>query len=150
MMRYTLTQTYINTATDGDACNQTGQTKIVMYLNKQTNKTTAQTTDLFEDTTDVNTWLNLENSERFKILYDKLHTWRCDQAGLGSNTEFLTSTTKRGSCYKNMNLPIVYDNSASTGALATIRSNNIGIMVIQQKINTKITMDGKVRIRYVG
>jgi len=76
----------------------------------------------FEGTT-VDSFRNLENSSRFRILYDK--TWAFNQtANPGSYIE------KNFSAYIKCNLPLEF--SGATGGLTEIRSNNLVTFAISE------------------
>jgi len=64
---------------------------------------------------------NLENSKRFKILYDKYG----DINALTSNGATYNTRNLSGKFFKNCNIPIIWDTSATTGAIGTLRSNNL-------------------------
>lgn len=63
----------------------------------------------------------LANTERFKIL--KRFDWVFNEEA-GATTAY-PNMYKKIDCYLKLNIPLEYDASASTGALTTIRTNNI-------------------------
>ncbi len=104
------------------------------------------------DVLDTNTWLsyrNLANQERFKILFSKYVTFNSPGAGNTAAGTFDTLECKRVvKVNKRVSIPIEYDNSATTGAITTQRSNSIGWSTLAD-INNLILTDGVCRIRYI-
>jgi len=76
--------------------------------------------------TDAMAFYNLFNGKRFKILYDKIFYPKSDGAGLAA-TETFSGSVFHGKFSKlwKKGLPIEYDQSATTGATSTIRTNNL-------------------------
>ncbi len=134
------------TATSSEATNLY---RIVVYQDKQCNGATATVAQLLQ-TADILSFRNLENTNRFKFWYDKTRSWAA-QAGAGNGT---TNTFAESMKYISINLPmpegvpLEYDNTASTGAIATIRSNNFGIMVICQDSDIAGVIQLQVRVRF--
>ncbi len=120
--------------------------RVILYLDKQANGATAAVLDIVE-TADFQTFNNLSNKSRFRILCDKKYelnylTLSSDGAGVSSsNSTFLNDTF-----YKKCNIPIEYDNSATTGVITSIRSNNIGVLLLGA--SNIAGFQSKMRIRY--
>jgi len=76
--------------------------------------------------TDSLAFYNLFNGKRFKILYDKIFYPKSDGGGL-SGTDTFSGSVFHGKFSKlwKKGLPIEYDQSATTGATSTIRTNNL-------------------------
>lgn len=101
--------------------------RIVLYLDKQCNGATANVLDIV-NTDDWQSFNNLGNSGRFKILMDKtIDLNYIGGVGDGAANDF-SQVTRSGTFYKNCNIPIEFD--ATTGAITEIRSNNIGILLL--------------------
>ncbi len=120
--------------------------RVIVYLDKQTNGLTAGVTDILEFD-DYQSFRNLSNSGRFRILMDKTHSIKGVTAGAGDglNNDFGSSEQT----YKfaiNLTTPIEYDNSATTGAITSMRSNNIGVLLVGKKGIANFV--SKMRIRY--
>ncbi len=121
--------------------------RVIMYQDKQTNGAAAANTDILE-TADFQSFNNLANSQRFRILMDKTYTLRA-LSGSGRGT---TDTLAFGedqvtdTFWKTCNIPIEYNNAATTGALATIRSNNLGVLICSEQ--GLCVFGSKMRIRY--
>lgn len=96
----------------------------------------------------VNSFNNIENSKRFIILCDEFFDMNANNVMYNANT--VLGYEKGYQIYKKCNIPIVYDSSATTGALATIRSNNIfGIVFAANQVGGgDITFDANIRLRY--
>ncbi len=120
--------------------------RVIMYLDKQCNGATATTTGILES----NSWQsfrNLANISRFQILYDKLININFNN--LASDNAAVVSSTVHDQDYifnKKCNIPIEYDNSANDGTLTTIRTNNIGTLLLAARGNA--IMVSKIRLRF--
>ncbi len=118
--------------------------RLIMYIDKQTNGATAPVTQILE-TANYQSFRNLANSGRFEILFDKTHSM--NRNGLASDNAGVVSsngTRRDGTFYKKCNLPIEYN--STTGVIAEIRSNNIGLLVISFAGVT--SMVSKIRMRF--
>jgi len=118
--------------------------RIIVYNDKQCNGATA-TVPLMLETADYLSFKNLENSPRFNFLYDKQHV--LNLGTLSENTNDLFSSCAEMAIkkiYMNCNIPVEY--SGTTGVIAEIRSNNIGVMLIG--LNGTLDVTGFCRIRY--
>jgi len=120
--------------------------RIIMYLDKQTNGAPATALEILE-TDDYQSFNNLANKSRFMILMDRQYDM-VTPAGAGqSGSHVFTENITTGAFYKKCNIPIEYDNSASTGAITTIRSNNIGVLILSKDGNL-CTFASKIRLRF--
>ncbi len=120
--------------------------RIILYLDKQTNGASATVLNILQ-TADYQSFNNLSNKGRFTILMDKTHSLNylnlaSDGAGVVSSGNVLRSFK----FFKKTNISIEYDDSAATGALTTIRTNNIGILSISRSGN--VLIDSKIRLRF--
>jgi len=139
-LRLALAPTTSNTATADNI-------RIMVVLDKQANGTAFINTDVLTvnagSAPDFYSFNNIANKSRFRVLSDKKYQLSADAA--------FTSTSVLNSCMADQhikcNIPIEYDHSATTGAISTIRSNNIAILAIsEQGLGT--FMQGTARIRY--
>ena len=125
--------------------------RIIMYLDKQCNGATLAASDILTNASGsaatIDGFRNLEETHRVVVLADKTYTL---QRPNGNATVALAVANRTVTMYKKCNIEIVYDNSATTGAIATIRSNNIGFMLINQLDTAANAGDfnGNIRIRY--
>ncbi len=104
--------------------------RIIVYVDKQANGATAAVTDILQSA-DILSHRNLSNTGRFTVLQDQV--WNVNQgpaAGDGGANDY-TGKFLTWSMYKQLNLPIEF--SAAAGALAELRSNNIGLLTITEQ-----------------
>jgi len=130
-----------------------GQLRLILGIDKQCNGTAldpavADNVGLIEETRPGSSdpvlgFYNLANSKRFTILYDKRVTLN---AMTVNSTPLSGVVTKTGSVSKKLNLPIEFDPSATTGAISTIRSNNLFWIAICNTGN--VSVETQTRIRY--
>jgi len=87
---------------------------------------------------------NIDNSARFRILKD----WVLPINSTGGVSGATLGGLKVLQFYKKCSIPIVYDASAATGAIGTIRSNNL-FLIARSAVNDDIIgCGGYVRVRY--
>ncbi len=120
--------------------------RVILYLDKQTNGATATVLGILE-TSDFQSFNNLANTSRFTTLmdrtYDLVIPTIADLAGPTTNTgEFILSDT----LFKKVNIPIEYDNSFATGVITTMRSNNIGVLLLSKA--GIAGFESKMRLRF--
>ncbi len=125
--------------------------RIIMYLDKQCNGATLAAADILTNAAGsaaaIDGFRNLEETHRIIVLADKTYSLVRPN---GNATVALANNFRTVNLFKKCSIEIVYDNSATTGAIATIRSNNIGFMFITQTDTASNACDfnGNVRIRY--
>ncbi len=118
--------------------------RIIVYCDKQANGAAAAVTDILE-TGALLSHYNLANQNRFKILYDQTRNVPINALGQTAAGTFSTvSTDFKWEINLKMNIPIEFDNTATDGSIATIRSNNIGI------IGLSITDAGAPLLTYIS
>ncbi len=121
--------------------------RVILYQDKQTNGATALVADILESA-DYQSFRNLANLGRFNILMDRTH--RIGEAMAqtdGTNTgSYPIVHAGPFGLYKACNIPIEYDNSATTGVITSIKSNNIGVLTISQA--GVAGFFSKMRLRY--
>lgn len=88
---------------------------------------------------------NLENNKRFRTLLDVWRPINATAGGIGAAAE-VGSLVHCLKFNKKCNIPISYSTTATTGALATIKSNNIFVLAISA-LGT-CTLSGQIRVRY--
>ncbi len=121
--------------------------RLIFYVDHQCNGATATALDILEQD-DLLSFRNLANRSRFDIIYDETKVMNpTAAAGNGTANDFGEVFH-----YKEfdmpVNIPLEFDNSAATGAIATIRSNNIGLMLIMQDATEVVNFTGTVRLRF--
>jgi len=92
----------------------------------------------------VTAFRNLENSNRFIVLKDWFFSLNPTAGIVGA----FNSTQKSITFNKKCNIPIEFDSSASTGAIGTIRSNNLFLLARGGVVDDGYQCTGVVRIRY--
>ncbi len=125
------------------------QVRIMLFWDKQCNGTAATALQLLE-TDDVTEYRNLANKMRFRILYDKTFNWNANKIVNGNaasnDVDFKQYFVKIN---KKVFIPIEYNNASSDGALATIRSNNIGMIIWAERGDQMATRVGRIRVRFI-
>ncbi len=119
--------------------------RVMIYVDKQCNGATATVANILASAS-YHSYRALENSGRFVMLCDKTHvinyrTLASDGAGVVSQGQVIQEYT----FFKNITVPIEYDNSAATGVLTTIRTNNIGVLLISKNGIAGADMDFRIR-----
>lgn len=119
--------------------------RLMLVLDKQANGAAPSVTDILE-TASIDSFNNLANKSRFRILKDSKIVMNTYSGGLGGTTTDSGNRTLPFEWHiNNLNLPIEYDNSATTGALATIRSNNLLVLGISSDQTATIRFTARVR-----
>ncbi len=117
--------------------------RIIVYLDKQANGATAAITDIVESAS-TGSFLNLANSGRFRMIYDKIMTFNTlAAAGDGTANDLVERGMHWAFNWKCM-LPIEF--SSTTGAIGEIKSNNIGVLCFSD--NNASTFAYNWRIRF--
>jgi len=122
----------VTTASDRVRC--------ILYLDKQNNGTGAAVTDILQ-TASVDSFNNLFNADRFVILKDVYVDITTEAGAVGG----FVQSTETFQMYKTCRIPIEWN--GATGALAEIRSNNIGLLFISE--NGAATVEYVSRLRFV-
>lgn len=120
--------------------------RIIVYLDKQANAATAANTDILA-TADYNSFRNLENKERFRVLADQYASLRSDVSHDGTNYFSGKFFSERIHISKKFKKAISIEYKGTGNGIADITSNNIGILYITE--NGALTVIGNSRIRYV-
>ncbi len=115
--------------------------RLILYQDTQTNGVAAAVSDVLE-VTNYQSFNNLSNKNRFKILMDRTHT--LDPVPGGGTVAVTGNNRLNGAFYKNCHIPIEF--SGSTGSLSEMRSNNIGVIMIGNTAGAEL--DSKFRIRF--
>ncbi len=129
------------------AISNTSETvRCLLVHDKQTNGAQMVATDLLE-TDSFLSLRNLANQERFNVLYDKTFVIQTSGAApTGAALGFAVSA-KYLKINKKINLSIEYDNSLTTGAVSTQRSNSLWWVTLS-RTGALVSTDGLTRIRY--
>lgn len=120
--------------------------RCMIVQDMQTNGVQFAATDLLE-TDNFLKFRNLANSKRFKILWSKEISIQSGGGGPASTTTtHFAEANRYFKVNKRCHIPIEYDNSATTGVITSVRSNNI-YWVTQSK-SGHVAGDGELRLRY--
>ncbi len=125
------------------AADTSDSVRIIMYLDKQANGATAVNTDILETNDNFQSFNNLVNSGRFTHLMDRTYTLNSMGGGGAAGTSF-SEHIINDSFYKKCNIPLEFN--AATGAIAEIRSNNIGVLMISEEGLAAFT--SSIRLRF--
>lgn len=115
--------------------------RIILYLDKQANGLTATVTDILESA-NFQSFRNLANSRRFKILCDKQVTLNVPSS---DSTEY-GRVSRNFQIHKKVNSQIEFN--STTGAMTEIRSNNYGVLLISEF--GEMQLESRLRIRFEG
>ncbi len=123
--------------------NQVDTVRMIMYLDKQANGAAATATDILE-LDDFQSFNNLANKGRFRILMDRTYSLNPTAGAGNGTTNDSFSFEMHGSFYKKCNIPLEFD--GSTGALTETRSNTIGVMLMSSEGNCVFV--SQIRLRF--
>jgi len=136
------------------AASASSGTVVYMYLIQDTqcngaDPTVSGANDGIFTTTDLDTaQRTIANSGRFKILKKWVVPFN---ASAGASTT-LANVIKPFNFFKKCNIPIMYDASATTGAITTIRTNNLFIVSgVSGQLTTaddQVVVKGNCRVRF--
>ncbi len=124
---------HLNDTVDVEAPPTPTRVRCVVYLDKQCNGAALTAVDLFANIgNQIDQFRNMSTVNRFKILKDFEVVLKPNGgAGAGTAENDWTGDMETGQFHlKNLNLPIEYSAAATTGDVATIRSNIIGMIVV--------------------
>ncbi len=98
-----------------------------LVQDKQTNGADFAGTDLL-DLDDFNSFSQLANRSRFRVIMDK--TVMLNAGGAAPSGAAFVFSAARAQCefHHSLNMPIEFDNTATTGAVATQRSNSLHLV----------------------
>ncbi len=128
---------FANTNDNGDVV------RVILYLDKQTNKATAAVTDILESA-DYQSFNNLANRGRFRILHDKTFDMQHQAAAGDGTTNIFMETHQSFFFVKDVSIPIEYN--AGAGAITEQTSNNIGVLLLSKNANSAFF--SKMRLRF--
>jgi len=100
------------------------------------------------ETANYQSFNDLNNKDRFKVLSDKSYTLNAEAiAGNGTDNDS-APVDRTFSVFKSLDLPIEYSGTANPSVIAEIRTNNVfGIMIASTAVNS-VTLDSKFRFRF--
>ncbi len=110
---------------------QTGdRTRVIVYVDTQTNGVTAAAADIIEATVNINRFTNLANQGRFRILMDRVYVTKSHAGSGRGSTDTLSYAEDIVNFRFSKSLKLAIENSTVDGAITGIRSNNIGVLAI--------------------
>ncbi len=125
----------------------TSDTIILMLVqDKQTNGAQFASTQLI-DTDEFKSFNNLANAKRFRILWKDQFPMKNSGAATTGAAHVFAEDMKSILVNKTCNIDMEYDNSANTGAIETVRSNNL--YWVTQSSNGLAGITANARIRYI-
>ena len=113
--------------------------RVILYWDKQCNGTAASVTDILE-TANYQSFNNLANKERFRVLSDKSHTL----VSRSANSTTWGEDAASAQIHLKVTIPIEY--SSTTGAIGEIRSNNLCFLCLSE--GGHVEFEGKLRVRF--
>ncbi len=113
------------------AANTSETVRVILYQDKQTNGATATVTGILESA-DYQSFNQLANKGRFRVLMDRNYDLNSAAGGAPNGAESFSEWGMTDTFFKDVNIPIEYDNSVTTGAIGSVRTNNIGVLTISQ------------------
>ncbi len=135
----------INLVTSSVLAEGTDIVRLMAIHDKQANKALPSIVDFLE-LSGIESFKNLENSGRFRTIWDKTFEINCNGIGGDGTTVDTAPAEIFFEYYKDIDIEIIYDDVASTGVVGTINSHNIVIMVLSEFANAGIT--STLRARY--
>ncbi len=117
--------------------------RVIMYLDKQANLLTA-TSALIMESDDFQSFFNLANVGRFKILMDRTHNVNALVGGGDGAANDIGPVRHSFQFYKKCSIPIEF--TGATGALTEQTSNNIGVLLLGK--NNFAGFESKLRLRF--
>jgi len=123
--------------------------RVLLVLDKQTNAAQLNSEDVLKDaaTIDMTSLRNLQYSQRFKVLHDRVYTLTCGAAGTdGANTNSMAWNTAHFNIFKNVNIPVNY--TGTTEDIANIVDNSLHIIAVASTTGTILCYQS--RVRFVG
>ncbi len=117
--------------------------RVLLYLDKQCNGTAAVVLDILE-TADFQSFRNLANTGRFRVLMDRTYDLNSSSGSYDGTNDQFGEHIVNDAFHKNCTIPIEY--SGVNGLISEIRSNNIGVLMISSSGLSQCS--GKMRIRY--
>lgn len=117
-----------------------------IVVDTQCNGAQFAATDLLESDT-INSFSNLANRSRFRVLADKVMSFSAHGGTATGAAYTFGEVMKPINMNLRLNIPIEFDNSATTGAITTVRSNYLCI-VMQSLTGEILSVGFTTRVRY--
>ena len=126
------------------SANFSGVVYAYLVQDTQANGALPAVTDVFTGTDLSKAMINVDNSQRFRIL----KKWVCDFGATAGATTAYNNQSKHIEWYKRCHIPL--DFSSTTGATTEIRSNNLVLItgVTPNGSDDDVTIAGTIRLRF--
>lgn len=125
--------------------------RFIILKDKQCNGAAPTISDVFQDTTDFNSMLKVDNEARFKILWDKRVDHVC-VAGLtiaGTGNQMPDKYFKKVLKFPGEGLQLHYAQGGDEGTTAELQDNNLYIIAVADgDANGELILLGKMRAYY--
>jgi len=121
---------------------QGGNLRVIVYLDKQCNGATPLITDILK-TASIESFRNMDNVDRFVFLKEKYVYVPI----MTANAAHTDTTPHKWTVSVSCNIPIHFN--SNTGAIAEIRSNNIGLLYITDVVGVNAAADGVCRVKFL-
>jgi len=123
---------------------------IYLVLDQQTNGAQAAAADIFTGTDVTTNFVNMENTQRFKILAHKQYILNPVVAVVGAASSAIQPMIKQVDITYKGSVPLIF--SSTTGALTELRSNHIFLAYGTggNSADDKVVFAGNSRLRFVG
>ncbi len=126
------------------------QLRIIVYLDKQANGAAATPALIMDDNAgtgvSIQGFRNLEESLRFQVLSDKRYAFSCGAGSGRGTTDTLSYAEVVNDWNFNKYCDIPIEFSGTSGAITTVRSNNIGVLMISA--SGFMSFNGEYRVRF--
>ena len=123
------------------------QVHLQLILDNQCNGANATMADIYETVASgIDSYRNLANQRRFRVLWKKSITLNAPLAGDGSTQDHPT-IIRSFAMHKSCEIPIVYD--ATTGVVGEIQSSNIFLIAVAHQTTAACTLNARGRVRFV-
>ncbi len=143
-LHFQLRLTLPSTSTVADASDVV---RLILWKDKQTNGALPSGTGalLTTGTAGIDKFHNKDHDRRNVIMWDR--TFALNASGGGNGTTWHSGPVNRMVVYnRKVRIPMVYDDSVTTGATASIRSNNIYLSHVS--LNGKASLKTDLRVFY--
>lgn len=120
--------------------------RCILYNDRQCNGAAATVTDILQSA-DVDSYLNLSNSDRFRVIRDFNCTLNSQANTVIGGASVPQGDYKTANDYVVLTLPIDFSPGSGGVSIADVRSNNLGMLLIAENANYT-TVEVHVRIRY--
>lgn len=125
-------------------------TRLILVLDSQANGAapTVSGADGLLETANYQSFNNLANKGRFKVLMDKYIVLNALAAAGNGTTNDIGGVSKTFAFYSKCEIPIEYSGTASPSVITEVRTNNIFGIMINESTQSNVSLDSKFRFRF--